>query len=101
MKLRGLPGLVVLAVVLLFVVPSAVTYYTDWLWFRELRYEGIFLRTLNAQSAVFLSTFAAVFFFIYGNLIFARRRATDRPHIVLGAHASGRPIALEGRRVAG
>ena len=51
MKRIGLPGLILLLFVLLLVVPSAVEYYTDWLWFRELGYEGVFLRTLNAQLA--------------------------------------------------
>jgi uncharacterized membrane protein (UPF0182 family) len=35
MKRIGLPGFILLLFVLLLVVPSAVEYYTDWLWFRE------------------------------------------------------------------
>jgi uncharacterized membrane protein (UPF0182 family) len=101
MRLRSLPGLLLLAIALLFVVPSAAEYYTDWLWFRELGYEGIFLRTLNAQSAAFSITFAIVFTFVYVNLRYARRRALDRPAVVLGVGADGRPISLEGRRLAG
>lgn len=101
MRLRSLPGFLLLAVVLLFVVPSAVVYYTDWLWFRELGYEQIFLRTLNAQSAVFATTFAIVFSFLYFNLRFARRRTSDRPRVVLGTSADGRPISVEGRQLAG
>src|SRR5689334_22209635 len=101
MKLRSLPGLAVLALILLFVVPSAVGFYTDWLWFRELRYEGIFLRTINAQSLVFATTFVIVFAFIYVNLRFARRPGSDRPRVVLGTGPDGRPIALEGRQVGG
>ena len=101
MKLRSLPGLTLLALVLLFVVPSAVGFYTDWLWFRELRYEGIFLRTINAQSVVFATTFFAVFAFIYGNLSFARGRADARPRVTLGTGPDGRPISIDGRQVAG
>ena len=56
--MRRLPALLLLGVVLLFILPSSVQYYTDWLWFRELGYEGIFLRTLNAQLTVFTATFA-------------------------------------------
>lgn len=100
MRLRSLPGLLLLALVVLFVVPSAVVYYTDWLWFRELGYEQIFLRTLNAQSAVFAATFAIVFSFLYFNLRFARRRTSDRPRVVLGTSADGRPISVEGRQLA-
>ena len=54
MRLRGLPGLFLIVSILLFVVPSAATFYTDWLWFVELGYEGVFLRTLNAQALVFV-----------------------------------------------
>ena len=42
MRRRGAPWLLVIGAFLLFVVPSSVTYYTDWLWFHELGYEGIF-----------------------------------------------------------
>jgi uncharacterized membrane protein (UPF0182 family) len=83
-----------LALVLMFVVPSVAQYYTDWLWFRELGYERVFLRTLNAQGAVFLATFAAVFGFLLINLRIARR-ALRRPQIVVGTGTDGRPIALQ------
>jgi uncharacterized membrane protein (UPF0182 family) len=101
MRLRSLPGAMLLAAIVLFVVPSAVGFYTDWLWFRELGYERVFLRTLNAQTVVFGVTFAAVFLFLYINLRFARRRTSERPHLVLGTGADGREIALEGRQLAG
>lgn len=101
MRLRGLPGLLLLTATLLFVLPSMVGYYTDWLWFRELGYEGVFLRTLNAQTAVFGGTFAAVYLFLFLNLRYARRRTADRPRVVLGTGGDGRPIALEGRQLAG
>jgi len=101
MRLRGLPGLLLLALVLLFVVPSAVAFYTDWLWFNELGYEALFLRSLNAQGAAFIITFLVVFLFLQVNLRFARRRTFDRPRVVLGTGADGRAIAVEGRRLAG
>ena len=101
MRLRGLPGLLLLALVLLFVVPSAVAFYTDWLWFQELGYQALFLRTLNAQGTAFVITFLVVFLFLHVNLRFARRRTFDRPQVVLGRGADGRTIAVEGRRLAG
>ena len=87
-----------LVVAALFVVPSVSDYYTDWLWFRELRYEGVFLRTLNAQAMVFVATSAAVFLFLFGNFILARR-ALRRPQIVVATGQDGRPITLEGARI--
>jgi uncharacterized protein len=97
-KLRSVPGLIIVALVLLFLVPSAVDYYTDWLWFRQLGYEGVFLRTINAEAIVFAATFTAIFVFIYVNLRLARR-TLHRPQIVLGRGVDGRTIALEGRRL--
>jgi hypothetical protein len=99
-KLRGLPSLILVGIVLLFVLPSAVSYYTDWLWYGELGYQSVFMRTLNAQSLVFAATFAAVFLFLYFNLRLARR-TLNRPQIVLGTGVDGRAITLEGRRLAG
>jgi uncharacterized protein len=100
MNFRGFPGLVVLAVLLMLVVPSSVAYYTDWLWFGEVGYQHIFLRTLRAQLMVFAATFAAVFLFLYLNLRIARR-TLNRPHIVLGTGPDGQPISLEGRQISG
>ena len=100
MRRLGLPGLIVALLVLLFVVPSAVEYYTNWLWFREMGYEGVFLRSINAQVLVIAITFAVVFVFLSLNLRFAQRTFT-RPQIVLGTGVDGRAIALEGRRLSG
>jgi uncharacterized membrane protein (UPF0182 family) len=94
MRLPRLPGLLLIGAVLLFLVPSSVRYYTDWLWFRELGYEGIFVRTLNAQFAVFAATFAAVFLFLYANLRIARQ-TIRRPHVVVGTGPDGRAISVE------
>jgi uncharacterized membrane protein (UPF0182 family) len=101
MRLRSLPGLLFVAAILLFIVPTAVGFYTDWLWFRELGYEGLFLRTFNAQGLVFAVTFALVFGFLYLNLRFARRRTSERRRVVLGTGADGQEIALEGPQLAG
>ncbi|MEO8482034.1 MAG: UPF0182 family protein [Acidobacteriota bacterium] len=100
MRLRGLPGLLLLAAILLFVIPSVASFYTDWLWFRELGYEGVFLRALNAQTAVFAGTFAAVYLFLFLNLRFARRRTEERPRVVIGTGGDGRPLSVDGRQLA-
>jgi uncharacterized membrane protein (UPF0182 family) len=93
------PALIISAILVLFLLPSAVEFYTDWLWFQELGYGELFLQRLNAQAIVFIATGAAVFGFLFLNLHIARRTLT-RPQIVLGTGADGRPIALEGRRIA-
>ncbi len=95
----SLPGFLVIIAVLVFGFPSAVRFSTDWLWFQELGYSGVFLRTINAQLITFGLTFAAVFVFLFLNLRIARRSIT-RPQIVLGTSVDGRTIAIEGRRLA-
>ena len=34
------------------VLPAAVTFYTDWLWFGETGYQEVFVRRLTAQGAL-------------------------------------------------
>jgi uncharacterized membrane protein (UPF0182 family) len=100
MKLRGLPGLILLAGIVLFAVPSTTVYYTNWLWFNELGYQGVFLRTLNAQALIFTATFVFAFLFLSFNLKVARK-ALSRPQFVLGTTEDGRPIVVESRSIAG
>jgi uncharacterized membrane protein (UPF0182 family) len=94
----SLPGILLVVVGLLFVVPSAVGYYTDWLWFRELGYDSVFIRSINAQFTVFVATFLAVFLFIYLNIRLAGR-AFNRPHVVLGRGVDGQQISVDRRRL--
>ena len=100
MRRPGLPGLLFLAIALLFLVPSSVSYYTDWLWFRELGYEAVFTRTLNAQLMVFAVAFTIAFLFLFINLRIARS-GINRSHVVVGRGPDGRAIAIETGPIAG
>jgi uncharacterized membrane protein (UPF0182 family) len=99
MRLRSVPGLFLLGLILLLALPSIATFYTDWLWFAELGYEQVFFSKLNAQAIIFGATFVVVFLGLIVNLRLAQR-TLNRPHIVLGTGIDGRTIALEGRRLA-
>ena len=99
MRSRSLTGLFFLAVILLFAVPSFSIYYTDWLWFQELGYAQVFLRSLNAQAAVFAAVFAVAFAFLYGNLRLAQREL-KAPRLVFGQTVDGQPIQIERAGVA-
>jgi uncharacterized membrane protein (UPF0182 family) len=72
LSLRSILVLVLVGLVV-FAGPALVGLYTDWLWFGEVGYEAVFLRTLSARTwlgaAVFLSSFA----FLYLNLRLAQR----------------------------
>ena len=44
------PLLLGAAFLLLFVIPGAITFYTDWLWFGETGYQSVYGKTLVTQS---------------------------------------------------
>ncbi|MFA6107648.1 MAG: UPF0182 family protein [Candidatus Latescibacterota bacterium] len=61
------------ALVLFFVVPAVVEFYTDWLWFGETGYQQVFVRELTTR--LWLGTLVAVaaFAFLFVNLHHAIR----------------------------
>ena len=86
MTIRRLP--VLLALVLLVTgVPAIAEFYTDWLWFKELGYEQVFLRSLSAQTLVTVIAGLVVFALLAGNLLLALRVAAAAP--VHDRHAAG------------
>ena len=57
---RPLRFVVLLLLALLFLAgPSAMRFYTDWLWFGEVGYQSVFLTMLRAQATLFTVVFAA------------------------------------------
>src|SRR6187399_1200053 len=102
MTIRRLPILLVF-VVLLTGIPSIATFYTDWLWFKELGYEAVFLRSLSAQTLVAAVSGIVVFALLAGNLVLALRALRPRPFVISTQHgprtimmnpASLRPLAM-------
>lgn len=90
-------------VVLVTAVPAAATFYTDWLWFKELGYEQVFLRSLSAQTFVAAGTGVVVFALLAGNLMLALRALRPRPFVIATAQGPQtimmdpsriRPVAL-------
>jgi uncharacterized membrane protein (UPF0182 family) len=71
----------VIALGLLFVIflffHNATPLYTDWLWFQEVGYTGVFTTTIWAKTLLFV-VFGTLFFALfYGNVAVARRLAPD------------------------
>jgi uncharacterized membrane protein (UPF0182 family) len=102
MRIKAFPLLAAL-ILLGTVVPAAAKFYTDWLWFDELGYESVFLRSLSAQATVAIFTGAAAFALLAGNLVVALRALKPRPfrvstpngpQIVMLDPKRIRPIAL-------
>ncbi len=65
------PRLVVTGVILLFVffllIPTIAMRLSDWLWYREIGFERVFLTKIVAQWTLGLIIGAIVFAFLYGN----------------------------------
>jgi uncharacterized membrane protein (UPF0182 family) len=57
-----------LALLLLVALPALVRFYVDWLWFGEVGYQSVFLRTLTAKAILASLVFAATFLFLAVNL---------------------------------
>jgi uncharacterized membrane protein (UPF0182 family) len=73
-------GIVVLA--LLFLGgPSLVRFYTDWLWFGEVGYQGVFLTIVRSQASLFTITFVVAVLWLVFNL-----------RLALASMRGGRPI---------
>jgi uncharacterized membrane protein (UPF0182 family) len=66
-------------------LPAVAVFYTDWLWFREVGYEQVFLRSLTASSLVTALTALVVFLVLAGNLTVALRAARPRQFMIATA----------------
>ena len=65
--------LILAAVIVLLGLPAFAEFYTDWLWFKELGYEQVFIRSLTARSTVTALAGLVVFALLAGNLAIAFR----------------------------
>jgi len=84
-------------------VPSFAEFYTDWLWFREVGFEQVFLRTLSAQWTVGVLTGLGALALLGVNLWLALRTlrprefmiaTTQGPEIIAISPQRVRPIAF-------
>ncbi len=64
-------ALVIVAALVLFVVPSVVSFYTDWLWFGDVGYRQVFSKELATKGFLLVAVFAASFAWLYANLLVA------------------------------
>src|SRR5918993_905335 len=89
--------LVLAAIAILLGLPALAEFYTDWLWFRELGYEQIFIRSLTARSTITAVTGLIVFAVIAGNLAVAFRALRPWQFTVVTAEGP-RPITMDPTR---
>jgi len=100
MALRDIPRapLVALGVFLLMAIPSFAEFYTDWLWFGEVGYRPVFLKSLTARSAMGSVVFLVAGAFLAFNL-FVALSAVPLRNIVVVTPEGPRTISLQPRRL--
>ncbi|HEX3866256.1 MAG TPA: UPF0182 family protein, partial [Gemmatimonadaceae bacterium] len=54
-------------------IPWLASFATDWLWFREIHFESVFLTSLAARALLFAAAGVFAFAFSYMNLRWASR----------------------------
>jgi uncharacterized membrane protein (UPF0182 family) len=80
MRLRA-PVLIV--IVLLFLgIPAAAEFYTDWLWFTEVGYASVFVRSLTVETLVTAGVGLVTMALVGGNAVLALRGLRPRPFLV-------------------
>lgn len=99
-RLRAI--LIVAAVLLVLSVSTIVSFYTDLLWFRELKIDDVFWQVLSTKGALVAAFGSAFFVFALANLLIVRRLMPSYvrdPNDVLDRYRASylpflRPIAI-------
>jgi uncharacterized membrane protein (UPF0182 family) len=100
MALRDIPRapIIALALFLLMAVPSFAEFYTDWLWFGEVGYRGVYLKSITTRSGLGSSVFVIAGAFLAFNL-FVALSAVPLRNIVVVTPEGPRTISLQPRRL--
>ncbi|MGZ3501274.1 MAG: UPF0182 family membrane protein [Gemmatimonadaceae bacterium] len=72
-------GIIALVFVGLIVVPWLASFFTDWLWFKEVGFQTVFATSLVWRIGLFLIGGAFAFAFFYGNVRIARGAGSGFP----------------------
>ena len=86
------------ALVLFVALPSLAELYTEWLWFGEVGYQSVFLKSLATKWLVGGSVFLIAFAVLFGNIRFAIQGA-NRPYVVFPGGGDLQPLVLERRHL--
>ncbi len=74
----------------LFFLPQFISFYVDWLWFKDVRFEKIFITKINAQAITALAGILAGFLITYVNILFSMRATRGRT-VVMTAYSQAIP----------
>jgi uncharacterized protein len=83
-RLSGIP-LLVLVFAILIGVPRMAGFYTDWLWFEEVGFRQVLVRSITAQAMTGLLTGLAAFAILWINLRIALRALRPREFMIATA----------------
>jgi uncharacterized membrane protein (UPF0182 family) len=97
MTRRSIRTAIIIAGLVLFLAgPSFVRFYTDWLWFGELRYQFVMATMLRSQGTLFTIAFVGMFVWLALNLRVAVSSMTDARPIY--TTPEGFHLSIPGRR---
>ena len=89
--------LLVVLLLFLVVVPSAVELLTEWFWFGEVDYTGIFVRMLTTKASVGGMVFLVAFVALAFNFRLALRRVIQ-PYMLFPGGGDIQPVVLNQRQ---
>ena len=99
-RMRLRPLLLAAVFLLVFVLPGAVTFYTDWLWFGETGYQSVYGRMLYTQSLLVAATTLVALAILLVNLRAALATIAAR-ELVLMSPEGPVSISLDRKRIQG
>ena len=91
-------AIALIALLLLITLPTVADLYTDWLWFGEVGYQSIFLKSLTTKGLLGLVIFVGAFGILFANLRLALR-GPSRPYTVFPGGGDLQPLVLEKRHL--
>jgi uncharacterized protein len=92
------PTIILVGLSVVFLLPSAAAFYTDWLWFKEVGFEAIFARRLRTSFLTGGVVFAVAFAGLWTNALVALSVLTQ-PYVVIASTAQGQPILFNRAQV--
>jgi len=87
--------ILVLIFAVLVLVPSAVGFYTDWLWYGETGYQQVFIRTLAAKATLVAVVFLLALAFMGLNVRLALKHLRPRQFLINTPDGGHRMVVME------
>ncbi|HIN18936.1 MAG TPA: hypothetical protein EYM68_13715, partial [Gammaproteobacteria bacterium] len=86
--------IVVAGVLLFLVVPSFAGFYTDWVWFEQVGFDQVFIRSLASKVILGGVVFAIAFSVLLSGLRYALREMTE-PYLTIGGGPEVKPLVID------